>query len=268
MIATMIWLLTGGANRDNNNGTKQIAKQQEIAKQSEKDKNAKNDGAKGNGTPKTIPTVPPLNQNGAQTQQGNSKSSNASPVIDNRKKVLMLLPQDDLFYPDYNQVRLGLPQRSVKLVTASMRKEPVRFHPEGRGPEPITADEVISSKLKAKDFDALIFVGGRAPELCTGTAGPEVKRLLNEFQAASKPIAALCAGQHVPAYHSIFKAGTRVAGGQYVDEHPDFKNCGATVVKSENVVIDPKHRLITGQEAPHGGQLAGELARMIGANYP
>lgn len=57
------------------------------------------------------------------------------------------------------------------------------------------------SKLKAKDFDGLIFPGGygAALNLCTFgqkgadcTVNPEVERVIREFHAAKKPIGAIC----------------------------------------------------------------------------
>lgn len=200
------------------------------------------------------------------TQGGNSGKQEASvrssPAVSSPKKVLMLLPQNDLFYPDYYQVREGLKQQSVQLVTAAVRQESVGLNKLGPQ-QPVMPDKAIS-EIKSKDYDAIVFVGADSPELCRGAAGQQVKRLLNEFQAAKKPICALCAGQQVPAYHGIFKAGTRVAGGQYVRNNVDFKNCAATVSDKETIVVDKANRLITGQEYIHGADLAREISQMIG----
>lgn len=266
MIATCVWVISNamGTGGPPGNQGQQIAKQEDkAAKTNQGNDVAKNNAAKNDGP--GVPTPPKTEQR----QPVVTPVSPATPPQPNgQKKVLMLLPQNDLFYADYLQAREGLPKQSVKLETAAARAQTVRLSPLSTGGQPVTPDFALSAETKAEDYAALIFVGATAPELCSGPAGRHVKRLLTEFQAAKKPIAALCAGQHVPAYHGIYAAGTKVSGGQYVNDHPDFRRCAAQRIAAERVVVDPVNRLITGQEATDGGQFSGEIARMIGASYP
>lgn len=264
MIATAMWVISNTMRTADPPGKSG----QQIAKQEERSATNKqgNDAAKNNLVQKNdaVPTPP-------KTQQSQPVVTPSTPPIppptSGPKRVLMLLPQNDLFYPDYWQAREGLPKQSVQLVTAAARAQTVRLSNLAPG-QPVTPDFALSDATKAEDYAALIFVGATAPELCSGPAGRHVQRLLTEFQTAKKPIAALCAGQHVPAYHGIYATGTKVSGGQYVNDHPDFRKCAAQRIASERVVVDPVHRLITGQEATDGGQFSGEIARMIGARYP
>jgi eukaryotic-like serine/threonine-protein kinase len=257
MIATMIWLLTGGTNGENkNNGKQQIARQQEI-KQQEKTNKAQNDDKKGNG--KTIPSVPPVNQNGALNQQGGSKASNASPVIDNRKKILMVLPQTQLFYPDYTYFVAGLPP-TVKLETAATDiTSPIRYFNGGEGPAGFYAEKNLY-EINADDYAAILFIGATSNELTSGPGRAKTKELLDHFRKAGKPICALCAGQHVLAAHGLLTADRTVAGGEHAEKNPDFARCAA---KRTGRGVHPDGNLITGALATDGGALARTLAAAI-----
>lgn len=177
MIGACLWLLFG--NNNQNGGPEDNGKQQ-SAKQNEGEK------------------------------QGAAQATKGPP------KVLMLLPQDKLFSPDYVNVRNGLRASSVQLVTAAQRREEVKFlrFPGDGTPDPVMPDIALSSNVQAKDFDAIIFVGGSAPELCTGATGQHVRRLLDEFAKQGKPICAICAGQHVPAFYQLYGKNRKVAGGE------------------------------------------------------
>ena len=205
---------------------------------------------------------------------GNSDSNGGQPVMPVAKgplKVLMLLPQNDLFNPDYVNTRNNLPS-SIQLVTAAERREPVRFlRSQNDGtPDPVVPDLALSDNVKAEDYAAIIFVGGKAPEFCTGPAARHVKRLLDEFQQDKKPICAICAGQHVPAFYGLFGSGRTVAGGQFVNNHPHFARTAATR-QGSGVVDDQlrgRSRLITAATAWDGAEFAAKIATAIGAKYP
>ncbi|WP_254513071.1 protein kinase domain-containing protein [Anatilimnocola floriformis] len=256
MIATCAWLLLG------NNGKQPIAKQNEVPKQEEQQQ-TKNET--------TPPKVTKKNQSSTKQSQGNNQK-NVVPTPTSPKRVLMLLPQNELYYPDYINTRNNLP-RSIQLVTAAEKKEPVGFlrFPGDATPDPITPDLALSDGVKAADYATIIFVGGKAPELCTGSAGRQVRRLLTEFQQQKKPITAICAGQHVPAFHGYFGADRRVAGGPHVNDHPDFARTQATRkgmgVEAEDNIRD-RSRLITAATAFDGKDFAWKIAEAINAPYP
>jgi protease I len=82
------------------------------------------------------------------------------------------------------------------------------------------------AKVRAEDYDALLIPGGRAPEYLR--LNEDVIRLVKDFAAASKPIAAVCHGAQILAAADIIKdrkvsaypacaPEVRLAGGEYAD---------------------------------------------------
>lgn len=59
------------------------------------------------------------------------------------------------------------------------------------------------SAVGAKDYDAVVIPGGRAPEYIRRT--PEVLELVREFAAADKPIAAICHGAQLLAAAGVLE---------------------------------------------------------------
>ena len=82
------------------------------------------------------------------------------------------------------------------------------------------------SDVQAKDFDALVIPGGRAPEYIR--LNPAVLDMVRHFASAGKPIAAICHGAQVLAAAGVLKGrecsaypavgpDVTCAGGRYVD---------------------------------------------------
>ncbi|MBO3274981.1 DJ-1/PfpI family protein [Pseudomonas schmalbachii] len=80
--------------------------------------------------------------------------------------------------------------------------------------------------VRAEDYDALLIPGGRAPEYLRLNA--RVLELVKAFDAAKKPIAAVCHGAQLLAAAGVLKGRScsaypacgpevRLAGGEYVD---------------------------------------------------
>ncbi len=80
--------------------------------------------------------------------------------------------------------------------------------------------------VKAEDYDALVIPGGRAPEYIR--LNPSVLALVQAFNQAKKPIAAICHGAQVLAAADVVRGKrcsaypacapeVRAAGGDYVD---------------------------------------------------
>ena len=94
----------------------------------------------------------------------------------------------------------------------------------------ITAD---FEQTRAKDYDALVVPGGRAPEYLR--LNERVLQIVRDFDAAKKPIAAIChgaqllatadvlRGRHCSAYPACAPEVT-AAGGTYVEASEDFDN--------------------------------------------
>lgn len=82
------------------------------------------------------------------------------------------------------------------------------------------------AKVNTSDYVGLLIPGGRAPEYLRNT--PRVLEIVREFDAAAKPIAAVCHGAQILAAADVIKgkkcsaypacaAEVTLAGGQYQD---------------------------------------------------
>ncbi len=82
------------------------------------------------------------------------------------------------------------------------------------------------AQVKADDYDALVVPGGRAPEYLR--LNPQVVALVQAFDKAAKPIAAVCHGAQLLAAAGVLKGrecsaypacgpDVAMAGGQYID---------------------------------------------------
>ena len=89
------------------------------------------------------------------------------------------------------------------------------------------------TSVKEADYDALLIPGGRAPEYLRLNA--EVLKLVQAFDAARKPIAAVCHGPQLLAAAGILKGRTcsaypacapevRLSGGHFADKYADRKS--------------------------------------------
>ncbi|MCR3693598.1 DJ-1/PfpI family protein [Citrobacter sp. Cpo037] len=82
------------------------------------------------------------------------------------------------------------------------------------------------SEARAADYDALLIPGGRAPEYLR--LNPDVIKLVQDFNTAGKPIAAVCHGPQLLAAAGVLENRTcsaypacapevRLSGGHYAD---------------------------------------------------
>ena len=77
--------------------------------------------------------------------------------------------------------------------------------------------------VKTGDYDALLIPGGRAPEYLRLNA--RVLEIVREFDAAKKPIAAVCHGPQILVSAGVLKGRTCTA---YIAVKPDVEDAGAT----------------------------------------
>ncbi|MFV3303733.1 DJ-1/PfpI family protein [Pseudomonas sp. NY15181] len=93
--------------------------------------------------------------------------------------------------------------------------------------------------VRAEDYDALLIPGGRAPEYLRLNA--KVIELVKAFDAAKKPIAAVCHGAQLLAAASVLKGRAcsaypacgpevKLAGGEYVDIPVDAAHVDGNLV--------------------------------------
>lgn len=77
--------------------------------------------------------------------------------------------------------------------------------------------------VKSADYDALVIPGGRAPEYLR--LNPKLLELVREFDAAKKPIAAVCHGPQILVSAGVIKGRTCMA---YPAVKPDVTDAGGT----------------------------------------
>lgn len=77
--------------------------------------------------------------------------------------------------------------------------------------------------VKTADYDALVLPGGRAPEYLR--LNPRVLEIIREFDAAKKPIAAVCHGPQLLVSAGVLKGRTATA---YAAVQPDVVDAGAS----------------------------------------
>ena len=95
------------------------------------------------------------------------------------------------------------------------------------------------AEVRAEDYDALLIPGGRAPEYLRLNA--KVIELVKAFDAAKKPIAAVCHGAQLLAAAGVLKGRAcsaypacgpevKLAGGEYVDIPVDAAHVDGNLV--------------------------------------
>ncbi len=90
-------------------------------------------------------------------------------------------------------------------------------------------------EVHASEFDALVVPGGFMPDKVR--RDPIVLEIVRSFDAASKPIAAICHGGWIPISAGVYR-GVRVTGSPGIKD--DLVNAGATF-EDAAVVVDGHH---------------------------
>jgi putative intracellular protease/amidase len=127
-------------------------------------------------------------------------------------QVLYVLPSKGLWFDDFGPVRDRLQKEGIKVRVASSNNGPceLQWHTENKG-NPVPVDVVLDDKVKAADYDALLFAGYNVREYTDdGPACQTVRRLIQEALDRGKVVGALCAGEAVLAAAGTLK-GKRAA---------------------------------------------------------
>jgi len=148
------------------------------------------------------------------------------PAIDQAKILIIAtdgFEQSELFKPRESLLDAGA---TVKL--ASIGTQPIQgmqHHDKG---ETITPDMTLGD-VRVEDYDALVIPGGVANPDRMRTE-EEALRIVRDFFAAEKPVAAICHGPWLLAEADVIE-GRTVTGWPSV--RTDLKNAGANVVDKE-----------------------------------
>lgn len=136
------------------------------------------------------------------------------------RRVLIVIANRDFFYREYGDPRQELERAGVKVTVAAGRVAPCRPHDgSGQGADGgVVTPDVAIANVKADDYDAILFSGGWGASMyqfafngsytnptyngdrATKTA---VNRVINDFVAKDKYVAALCNGTSVLAWARV-----------------------------------------------------------------
>ncbi|MDG2223980.1 MAG: type 1 glutamine amidotransferase [Rubripirellula sp.] len=132
----------------------------------------------------------------------------------------------ELWYP-----KLRLEEAGARVVVAGPLAD---THYSGKHGYPCVSDAAID-QMHSESFDALVVPGGFMPDKLRRDA--IVLDLVRSFQAASKPIAAICHGGWIPISAGVYR-GVQVTGSPGIKD--DLVNAGAIYTDAE-VVVDQNH---------------------------
>lgn len=104
----------------------------------------------------------------------------------------------------------------------------------GKNGYPCRSDVAIDD-VDAADFDALVVPGGFMPDKLR--RDPKVLKLVRDFDAAGKPIAAICHGGWIPISAGVYR-GVRVTGSPGIKD--DLVNAGGSY-EDRAVVVHRHH---------------------------
>jgi protease I len=129
----------------------------------------------------------------------------------------------ELWYP-----KLRLIEAGGRVTVAGPEADKV-YH--GKHSYPCRSDAAIR-EMKADDFHGLVVPGGFMPDKLR--RDPQVLKLVRDFSAAGKLVAAICHGGWIPISAGVYR-GVRVTGSAGIKD--DLINAGA-LWEDKSVVVD------------------------------
>jgi protease I len=133
--------------------------------------------------------------------------------------------ESELFGPRERLLAAG-----AEVSLASLKKRPIQATVHDEPGKTITPDMMLG-EVDAADYDALLLPGGVGnPDRLR--MEPEAVAIVREFDAAGKPVAAICHGPWLLAEADIVRGRTVTS---WPSIRTDLKNAGATVVDEEAV---------------------------------
>ncbi|TWU43090.1 putative cysteine protease YraA [Novipirellula aureliae] len=146
------------------------------------------------------------------------------------KKILLLtgeIYEDlELWYPKLRFEEAG--------ATTTIAGPEANTHYNGKHGYPCISDAAFSD-VRESDFDALIVPGGFMPDKLRRDR--LVLKLVQDFDSARKPIAAICHGGWIPISAGVYR-GVRVTGSPGIKD--DLINAGG-IYEDAAVVVDGHH---------------------------
>ena len=132
----------------------------------------------------------------------------------------------ELWYPKLRLIEAGAQ------VTLAGPEAGVQY--DGKNGYPCVSD-VSFTQVSGAEFDGLVVPGGFMPDKVR--RDPVVLKLVQDFDAAAKPIAAICHGGWIPISAGVYR-GVRLTGSPGIKD--DLVNAGA-IYEDAAVVVDGHH---------------------------
>lgn len=234
-------------------------------------------------------------------------AAQASSAASEPLPVLLVIANQDFYYAEYAATRASLEARGLPVVVAAGEARPAR--PQGVAAGSLVQPDLALSRASANSYSAIVFVGGwgassyqyafsgnyhNAAYQPQPAITRDVNRLIGDFAASDKPVAAICHGVSVLAWARVdgvsplrgkvvvgTAGGTpafRFGGIDYPDaEQPmrwQIEMNGATMLTSasignplsttDDVWVDGK--IITAENYDSAGRFAELIAQSVAAN--
>ncbi|MCW1403631.1 type 1 glutamine amidotransferase [Novosphingobium sp. MW5] len=147
-------------------------------------------------------------------------------------KRVLILATDGFEQSELMDPKKALEDAGFETVVASMKPGVIRGWKDKDWGESVSVDALLDD-VEAADFDALLLPGGQMnPDIMR--MQPRAIELVEDFDDAEKPIAAICHGPWLLVEADIVD-GKRVTGWPSI--RTDLENAGAEVL-DEQVVVD------------------------------
>lgn len=192
--------------------------------------------------------IAPANADGKPSPQ---KAAPPGPAMARaeKRRVLIVIAHDGFFNPDYEPVRKILEESGkVKVGVASSSLDgPARPKSYNQGNSaqgrPVYSN-VLLSRVRAAEIDAVIFTGGHEEEFMGDTeSAASARKLVVEMLDSGKVVASLCAGTNILADTGVLD-GRKAAKNIYI--MPQIRKTCRAKWTEQQIVVDG--RLITGRD--------------------
>ena len=145
---------------------------------------------------------------------------------------ILIIATDGFEQSELMEPKRLLEAAGAEVTVASLRPGEIRGWDKENWGESVAVDLLVGN-VSAEDYDALLLPGGQINPNVLRTQRPVIE-LIREFDAASKPIAAICHAPWLLAEADLIEGRSVTA---WPSIRTDLANAGAAVV-DEQVVVD------------------------------
>jgi len=180
------------------------------------------------------------------------------------RRVLIVVPQRDLWYPDYISVRESLERQGVQIEVAAAATSPAVPSTENTNAAPVPVDLPVSAADPAR-YDGVVFTGAYPWEsfdhLQDDSYRQSVQRLIDGMLADGKPVTALCLGSMVLADLGVLK-DRDAARCPYQPDTPEYE----AKANWDDAPVRSSPPILTGRDADAAAPFCAELLRELARN--